>query len=212
MSRLLLVRHGVTEFNSTRRFAGYSDVELGADGREQVERLRHRLAGEKIDAIYSSDLKRALVTAEIISIGRDLDIVTCTELREMNYGDVEGLTFKEIGRRYPELWELITNFDRLLEFPGGESLKGFIERTITFVDRLNKHAPEQTILIVSHNGPLKVLICHLLGIDQSHWLQIRCDNASLSIVETQPRRVILSLLNDTSHLKRRLIDENTGNQ
>ncbi len=200
MSRLLLVRHGVTEFNSTRRFAGYSDVEMSTDGYRQVERLRDRLANEKIDAIYSSDLKRALVTAEVISSGHKVDIVTCSELREANYGNVEGLTFAEISRLYPEVAELITNFSLRLKFPGGESCEGFIERTIKFLDRLEKHAPSETILIVSHSGPLRVLACNLLGIGQGHWRQIRCDNASLSIVETYPRGAIISLLNDTSHL------------
>ncbi len=69
------------------------------------------------------------------------------------------------------------------------------------MDRLNKHASSETILIVSHSGPLKVLVCLLLGIDQSHWWQIRCDNASLSIVETYPQGAIINLLNDISHLR-----------
>ncbi len=201
MSRLLLVRHGITEFNSTRRFAGYSDVEMSTDGYRQVERLRDRLANEKIDAIYSSDLKRALVTAEVISSGHKVDIVTCPELREMNYGNAEGLTFEEISRLYPEVAELITNFSLRLKFPGGESFEGFIERTIKFLNRLEKHAPSETILIVSHSGPLRVLVCNLLGIDQSHWRQFRIDNASLSIMGTYPQRAIISLLNDTSHLR-----------
>ncbi len=201
MSRLLLVRHGTTEFNSTRRFAGYSDVEMSADGYRQVERLRDRLANEKIDAIYSSDLKRALATAEAIASGREVDIVTCPELREANYGSCEGLTFQEIGHLCPEVAELITNFSLRLKFPGGESFEGFIARTVTFLDKLKKHAPSEVILIVSHSGPLRVLVCHLLGVDQSCWRQIRCDNASLSIVETYPRGAIISLLNDTSHLR-----------
>ena len=201
MSRLLLVRHGITEFNSTRRFAGYSDVELSTDGYHQVEKLRDRLANEKIDAIYSSDLKRALATAEVISSERELEIVPCPELREMNYGEVEGLTFDEISRSYPEVAELVRNSLLQLKFPGGESFEEFVERTITFMNRLNKHAPEHTILITSHNGPLRVLMCHLLEIDQNHWRQIRIDNASLSIVDTYPQRVIISLLNGTSHLR-----------
>ena len=201
MTKLLLVRHGVTEFNSTRRFAGYSDVELNADGYRQVERLRARLANEKIDAVYSSDLKRALVTAEVISPGHKTDIVVCPELREINYGDAEGLTFEEIGHHHPELAESITNFSLELSFPGGESFKGFIARTIEFVDRLNGHAQEQTILIVSHGGVLRTLVCDLLGIDQGFWRQFRFDNASLSIVDTYPQRAILSLLNATSHLR-----------
>jgi len=173
---------------------------MSAAGYRQVERLHDRLANEKIDAVYSSDLKRALVTAELISSGREVDIVTCPELREINYGDAEGLTFEEISRLYPELAESITNFSLQLEFPGGESFEEFVARTSAFVDRLNRHTQEQTILIVSHSGPLKVLLCHLLGIDQSHWRKFRIDNASLSIVETYPQRVIISLLNDTSHL------------
>ncbi|MBI2329017.1 MAG: histidine phosphatase family protein [Chloroflexi bacterium] len=201
MARLLLVRHGITEFNSSRRFAGHSDVELSAEGYRQVERLRDRLTNEKIDAVYSSDLRRALVTAEVISPEHKTDIVVCSELREINYGDAEGLTFEEIGHHHPELAESITNFSLELSFPGGESFKGFIARTCQFLDRLNEHAQEQTILIVSHGGALRTLVCDLLGIDQSHWRKFRFDNASLSIIDTYPKRAILSLLNDTSHLR-----------
>ncbi|MFC1847481.1 histidine phosphatase family protein, partial [Chloroflexota bacterium] len=171
-------------------------------GYRQAESLRDRLADEKIDAIYSSDLKRALATAEVVSSGCEADIITCSELREVNYGDAEGLTFDEIRQLYPELAESISNFDLQLKFPGGESFGEFIERASKFADRLSKHAQPETILIVSHSGPLKVLLCHLMGIDMKHWRQIRLDNASLSIVETYPHRMIISLLNDTSHLRK----------
>lgn len=202
MSRLLLVRHGITEFNSTRRFAGYSDVEMSDAGYRQVEKLRDRLANEKIDIIYSSDLRRALVTAEVISSRHEVDIVTCPELREVNYGDCEGLTFQEINDLYPEVAESIANFDLIkLKFPGGESFEEFIERTSKFLDKLNQHAPSETMLIVAHSGPLRVLVCRLLGIEMVHWRQFRIDTASLSIMETHPRGAILSLLNDASHLR-----------
>ncbi len=201
MSRLLLVRHGITESNSAHKFVGHSDVELSTTGYRQVERLHDRLVDDKIDAVYSSDLRRALVTAEIISSGHKVDIVTCPELREVNYGNVEGLTFEEISRLYPEVAESLTNFSLRLKFPGGESFEGFIERTSKFLDKLKSHTPSQTILIASHGGPLRVLVCRLLGIDLGHWRQIRLDNASLSIMETSPRGAIISLLNDTSHLR-----------
>jgi len=200
LSRLLLVRHGITEFNSARRFAGHSDIELSDMGYRQVERLRDRLADEQIDAVYSSDLKRALVTAQVVSSGHNLDIVTCPELRELNYGEAEGLTFDEIGELYPEVAESVTSFSPQLSFPDGESLGEFIERVTKFLDRLDRHTPSQTMLIVSHNGPVRMLICRLLGIDMWHWKQIRIDNASLSIIETRPDRVVISLLNDISHL------------
>ncbi len=201
MAKLLLVRHGITEFNSTRRFAGHSDVEISGTGHEQAEKLRDRLADEKIDAVYCSDLRRALVTAEIVSSGHQVDIVTCPELREINYGEAEGLTFDEISRSHPEVSEMIANFSLELSFPGGETFAGFMERTNTFLRRLEKHPLTDTILVVAHGGPLRVLVCSLLGLNPLRWRQLRCDNASLSIVETNRRQPILSLLNDTSHLK-----------
>jgi len=201
LSKLLLVRHGITEFNSTRKFQGHSDIELSATGYRQVERLRDRLADDKIDAVYSSDLRRALVTAEVISSEHEVDIVTCPELREVNYGNVEGLTFEEISRLYPEVAESLTNFSLQMKFPGGENFERFIERASKFLDRLKGHTPSQTILIVAHGGPLRVLVCRLLGIDLGHWRQIRLDNASLSIMETHSQGAVVSLLNDTAHLK-----------
>lgn len=201
MSKLLLVRHGVTGHNSSRRFCGHSDIELSADGFKQVEKLRDRLANEKIDAVYCSDLKRAVSTAEVVSSRHKVEPVICPELREINYGDLEGLTFEEIKSKHPEVAESITNFTLGLRFPGGESFSEFIARTCRFLNRLNEHTQEQTVLIASHGGPLATLVCELLGIGQSHWRSFHIDNASLSIINTYPKRVRLSLFNDTSHLK-----------
>ena len=201
MSKLLLVRHGITEFNRDRRFMGHSDVELSADGYRQVERLRDRLVNEQIDAVYSSDLRRALVTAEVISLGHKLEIATCPELREINYGKVEGLTFEEIRHLYPEVAESVANFSPQLKFPDGESFEEFAARTSVFLDKLERHPAPQTALIVSHSGPLRVLLCHLLGVDLGHWRQFRLDFTSLSILETYPQGTIVNRLNDTSHLE-----------
>lgn len=200
MARIFLVRHGVTDHNNAHKFLGHTDVDLSAEGFRQVEKLRDRLAKEKLDAIYSSDLKRAMSSAGVISAGHEAEIISCPELREINYGACESLTFEEIKKQYPELSELINKLSPELAFPAGESWQGFIERTLKFRDRLGKHAPEQKILIVSHGGAIRTLLCDLLGVDQSHWRTFRLDNASLSIVDTYPQRVILSLLNDTSHL------------
>ena len=92
MSRLLLVRHGDTELNSAERYWGNTDVKLSDAGFRQAERLRDRLATERIDAIYSSELRRASATAEIIASSHRLHVIICAELREMNFGELEGLT------------------------------------------------------------------------------------------------------------------------
>jgi len=202
LSRLLLVRHGDTEWSSARRFLGYSDIELNPTGLRQAERLRDRLATERINFVYSSDLRRASVTAEIIAAWHQLEVITCTELREIDYGKVEGLTFEEISRLYPEVAKLCISWSLELKFPDGESVDELNARVSKFMGRMKKHAPEQTILIVGHSAPLRLLVCHLMDMELKHWRQFRLDLASLTIVETYPQwGAILSLLNDVSHLK-----------
>jgi len=201
LSRLLLVRHGDTELNSAERYWGSTDVKLSDAGFRQAERLRDRLATERIDAIYSSELRRASATAEIIASSHRLDVITCAELREMNFGKLEGLTFNEISRLYPEVSELWLQRSPKLKYPGGESIDEFNSRVNQFVDQLKTHAPQETILIVAHSGSLRSLMCHLLGIGSERRWQFRLDLASLTILETYPQGAILSLLNDVSHLR-----------
>ena len=201
MTRLLLVRHGETELNSAERYWGQSDVKLSALGLRQAERLRDRLAAQKIDAVYSSDLQRALATARIIASGHQLDVTICAELREINFGKLEGLNFEEISQLFPEFtakWKVQRNTD--IEFPGGESLDQLHRRVRNFVDRLQKRKPEETVLVVAHAGVLRSLICQLMEIELRYIYRIRLDLGSLSIVEAYPEGAIVSLLNDTSHL------------
>lgn len=201
MSRLLLVRHGATELNRSLRFAGHSNIRLSADGCKQVERLRERLAGERIDAVYSSDLRRALATVEGICSGRGINVAACPELREIDYGRCEGMTFQEIGELYPGVAEQWATLSPDLAFPNGESFVGFTERTGAFLNRLDKHSQSETALIVSHGGTLQVLLCLLLRLGMEHWWQLRLDAGSLSVVETYSQGAIINLLNDTSHLQ-----------
>lgn len=201
MSRLLLVRHANTVANSAERFWGHTDVELSQEGIRQAEKLRNRLAKEKIDAVYASPLRRAVVTAEIVASGHQLRPTICAELHEVDFGQVEGMTFNEISQRYPELVKAWPTRDINFRFPGGESIADVNERLSKFLDRVNEHAPEETVLIVAHAGPLRLLICHLLGLEPWHWRKFWTDIASLSVVNTYPGGAILNLLNDVSHLK-----------
>lgn len=201
MTRLLLVRHGNTTGNSAERFWGQTDVELSDEGIAQSERLRDRLAAEKISATYSSRLRRARATAEIIATPHRLPVTVCEELLEINFGQAEGLTFREIGQRFPEVVKAWPNRDLSFSYPGGETIGELNSRVTGFLSRLDKHAPEETVLIVAHAGVLRLLICHLLKLEPWRWRQLRTDLASLSIVETFPEMAILTLLNDVSHLK-----------
>jgi alpha-ribazole phosphatase len=200
MARLLLVRHGQTKLHKADRFWGKTDIELSNIGIRQAEQLRDRLSRIKIDAVYSSTLLRAASTAEIIASRHKLKVIASNELCECSFGYAEGLTFKEISQKFPDLAEELAR-GTAVSFPGGESLEQLNQRVRGFLEKLELHKPESKVAIVAHGGPLRLIICNLLGLGIQHWLQLRVDHASLSIVETYPEGNILNLLNDTSHLK-----------
>lgn len=200
MSTLLLVRHGETELKSSERYWGHTDVKLGALGIEQAERVRDLLATERIDIIFSSNLERASKTADIIASRHKMEVITCAELKEVNFGELEGLTFKEIAQRYPEVVKSWVEGKTDLKYPGGESLSELAERASNFTRRLKNVSPEQTVLIVAHSGVLRLLMCHLMGIGQENWWRFKLDFASLSVMETNSRGAILRSLNNISHL------------
>jgi alpha-ribazole phosphatase len=197
--RILLVRHGITKFHAGDRFWGRTDIALNNAGIKQAGQLRNRLSQEKLSAIYSSPLSRARSTAEIIAAGHKAEVIPCDDLCECNFGYIEGLTFEEIKKLHPALAEEL-NQRKTIAFPGGETLGQLNERVRTFLKRLKKHKPGDTVLVVAHGGPIRLIICDLLGLGIEHWTQMRIDRASLSIVETYPETGILNLLNDTSHL------------
>jgi broad specificity phosphatase PhoE len=183
------------------RYYAHSQVALSSEGVKQAELLRDRLTGERIDVICSSDLDRARVTAEIIATTHRLKVVLCPEMRELDFGALEGMSLHEIEQIYPEAVELWNGCDLDAMAPGGESLRQLACRVERFLARLRKRPPEETALAVAHAGPLRVLICILLGIDLRRQWQIRLDLASLSLVEWYPEGTVISFLNDTSHLK-----------
>ena len=200
MARLLLIRHGRTKLHKDDRFWGKTDIPLSNIGIKQADSYGHAWLQEKISAVYASTLSRARFTAEIIAAEHNLDVKSFSELCECNFGFIEGLTFPEIKRLYPALAEELNN-RKAVTFPGGESLDDLNKRVKTFLKKLEIPKPQETVAIVAHGGPIRLIICHLLGLELVHWQQLRIDMASLSIVETYPQTTILSLLNDTSHLK-----------
>jgi len=196
-----MVRHAQTKLHKDDRFWGKTDISLSDFGIWQAEKLHKRLAEENIAAAYTSSLSRARHTAEIIVSGNNCSVTVCEEINEINFGFIEGLTYDEIKRLHPDLAETLSGFGTIAQFPGGESFKDLNKRVKAFVESLGNHKPDETVLIVSHGGPLPLIICHLLAIGAEHWRKIWLETASLSIIHTYPRGARLSLLNDVSHLK-----------
>jgi broad specificity phosphatase PhoE len=200
LAKILLVRHGETEKNSSTRYWGKTDVNLGAVGLRQVEQLRDRLAIEKIDFVYTSEMRRAVLTARTIASLHCLNETHCPELREIDFGQIEGLDFNEVQQQFPAVAKMWIERDPDLCYPKGESLVQLDKRLAKFKNRLAQHSETDVVMVVAHSGVLRTLICQLLGLETHNRWDFRIDLASLSIVETYPGAAILSLLNDTSHL------------
>lgn len=198
MTRLFLVRHGETEWNQNGRFHGHSDIALSQKGREQAELLRDRLASQKLAAIYSSDLMRAYETASILAAPHGLPVEAHRELREVSFGEIEGLTFKQVQERYTELQRAWFRTPDATP-PGGESLIDLSRRVWPFLQKLEL-GPEDKVLIVAHRVALAAVLSYYIETKLEHWGRLRMDNGSLSILDLFGERRILTVLNDTNHL------------
>jgi alpha-ribazole phosphatase len=199
--KLLLVRHGLTDWNIAQRFQGHTDVPLNEAGRRQAEALANRLAGASIDAIYASDLKRAGETARIIAARHSCAVTTDPRLRELGFGRWEGATYDEIQQRDPAAltrWE--TNVQDVSP-PGGETLNQLAQRVRSILADLRRMHAEETTLLVAHGGSLQVLLCLALGLPIGMYWQFHIASASLSEVICTPSGGTLDLLNDSCHLE-----------
>ena len=203
MRRWFLVRHGQTDWNKVGRAQGQSDPPLNQAGHEQAEAVAARLAPVAFEAAYSSDLRRAADTAAPVMRGRDTPMTYRRDLREKDFGEWEGMTFEEVRRRYPRMYERL--FDEKPEFapPGGESDVTLLSRVAGAVARIaDRHDGNNgDILVVSHGGALRAMMVSMLGLSASAMWRLRLSNAGLSIVTVfDEGGTTLDLLNDTSHL------------
>lgn len=180
MLELILVRHGETEGNKRKAYLGWTDMELSIEGEKQADAAGNKLAYEKIDVIYSSPLKRALATAEIINRHHGLGIRTCSRLKEQNFGSWENHTHQEVMSRYPEEYTLW--MEDWINHPinGGETALEMWERVTGFIDFLLDSINEGTCLIVSHQGSIRMIIAYLLGMGIDGIWRFKADNGSIS--------------------------------
>lgn len=200
MTRIYLIRHAQTIWNNVFRYQGHSDIELSETGRRQARLLAKRLEKVEFKAVYSSDLWRAQETAEILAAYHNLTPTTLTSLREINFGDWEGLTFAEITENYQELanrWYLEPGE---IQIPGGETFTMLRDRTWKTIKDLVKAHQDHTIALVTHAGSIRAIICALLDIDLNCAFRLRQDNCALNILDFFDDQGMLSLLNDTHHL------------
>ena len=200
MTEVILVRHGETDWNVREIFRGRIDVALNETGIRQAALLSQYLSGLKLDAIYSSSLRRALKTAETIASHQRLDVKIADGLIDLDYGEWQGLSHKKVREEYKGLYaEWIKNPHRV-KMPGGESLDEVTNRAAGAVNEANTRH-QGTVVLVSHRAVNKVLICALLGLDNSHFWNIRQDTGGMTTFIHENERFTLTEHNNTSYLK-----------
>jgi phosphoserine phosphatase len=204
MTKLILVRHGMTEWNAQHRYQGQSDVPLNDTGHRQAAALAQRLEGVDISAIYSSDLQRARQTAAEIASFHPLPVRDEPRLGEISFGRWEGLTFDEIQARWPE--EMAAWFADPIKVtpPGGETLAQVAGRVKAALDDIVRANTGGTVAIVAHGGTLRVLLCAAIEIDPRAQWRFGLSTASISELQVSDSHTVLVRLNDTHHLDERL--------
>jgi broad specificity phosphatase PhoE len=201
MSTLFLVRHGRTGWNKEQVFRGHKDVPLDEVGREEVLLVGQRLKGEGIKAIFSSPLSRARETAEAIARFHQVEVQVVEGLIDLHFGEWEGMSLKEVQKQYPDLYGRWQKTPHEVIFPGGEGLNAVSSRAMKAVEEIIKRHPQEAIALVSHRVVLKVLVCALLGLDNSHFWNIAQDTTAINCFHHRNGTWICNFLNDTCHLK-----------
>jgi len=200
MTGIILARHGETDWNVKEVFRGRIDVDLNETGIKQAELLAEYLRDSNIAAVYSSPLERALKTAEMIAGYHNLNVEIAPGLIDFDFGEWQGLSHREVKDSYKELYADWIRNPRQVEMPGGENLDDVRRRAIDVVDEVVAKY-EGTVVLVSHRVVNKVLICALLGLDNSHFWNIRQDTCGITIFAYENGQFVLVNHNDTSYLK-----------
>jgi len=204
LSRLILIRHGQTAWHSdgVERAEGLADVDLDEVGLRQARATAARLSRWQAAAVYSSPLKRALATAGILGARRGLEPRIEPGLIDIDYGRWQGMTHEEARADDPRVYDLWLRRPHQVTFPGGEDLARVRERAAGAVEALMAKHKEETVVLVSHKVVIKLLLCHFLGLDNTHFWQFQQGFCALNIVEAGKGPAVLYLLNDTCHLEK----------
>jgi probable phosphoglycerate mutase len=198
MLKIILVRHGETDWNRVKRVqGGSSDTPLNNIGKEQAKGLAALLAKEKIKAVYSSPLQRAMVTAKEIADLHNVSIKISPSLREIEAGELEGILSSDLGKRFSDY---LFDGDKMVKIPGGEALFDVQVRSWELITNLSAEYDECTIVLVSHYFVILSLICKVLDVPLQQINRFRMDTGSLSIITIDGESLWLQVFNDTGYM------------
>lgn len=177
--KIYFIRHGQTSWNQKQLFQGWEDIPLDENGRLQAQQLGAFFKPISLKAIYSSDLIRAVETAQAISSIKNIPLIKIAELKEINVGDWCGLTWQEIQAKYPDH---LSQTDFHIPIPNGESFQEVLDRSLNWLKTL-KYQKTDAIAIVTHGGVIRLLLCILMGLPLQERHRFTLNNASISEID-----------------------------
>jgi len=206
--RIIIVRHGETNWNREGRVMGLSDLELNENGKNQAELMAQSLSRGNVASIYTSPLKRALETAHIINRFHQVKITTLDGLRELDAGEVDGLTYHEIQKYYGDFFERWMNNCAVVRPPGGCTVLDVQNQAWAAMQEIIRREKARlqenegkAIIVVSHFFPIRAILCKAMNLDLSQIRRIRLDLASISILDFNDDGIELTQMNDVCHWK-----------
>jgi broad specificity phosphatase PhoE len=197
---LILIRHGETDFNRDGVFRGQMDVRLNATGIAMADATAEALKDKVFEAIYSSPLKRAFVTAKRIAAPHEIEVRSKLDFADISYGVWQGLPETEVKAKWPELYAKWLSKPGGVRFPGGESTKTCWKRVISSLREITFQHGTGTIVIVSHRVPIKFMTAYLLGEKRGYINNIKHDPCAMSVFRVDDKTYAPVVLNDSSHL------------
>lgn len=183
MATIFLARHGETTWHRENRYTGSSDIGLTQRGLEQAEALGHWAAGANLSRLVSSDLSRAVKTAEAAQRHTGLELLQDPALREVDFGRGEGLTVAEMAERFPEGLQAFLKRPASTPLPEGERGASAVERIITALEDLASAEEPVRILVVMHSTVMRLMLCHVLGVDLNNYRSIFTHVANCAVTE-----------------------------
>ncbi len=200
-TELILARHGETEWNEKSLIQGAQDIPLNKRGVSQAHKLADRLAGEQLAGIYTSNLQRAVKTAEIITNKHNLAVKQKPNLQEINFGIWEGKSFAEIEEEAPDWIEKWKSRPDLNGPPQGENLTQLRNRAATVLEEIIDTHQGEKVLVVSHGGVIRALVSHYLGMPLADSWQLMQGNTAVNKLNFYEEVVMLEQFNSLCHLQ-----------
>ncbi|MHC5037351.1 MAG: histidine phosphatase family protein [Planctomycetota bacterium] len=199
-SRFILVRHGETEWNREDRMRGWLDAPLNDRGRAQAEAAGNALTGEKIVAVYTSPLSRAVDTARAVARHHGLEPIPYEPIKDFHFGDWEGKTRSEVKTAWPDLYRIYETDPARFQAPGGESLAGLHARALAGLEALVERHEGETVALASHAVTCQIALLAIQGLGPERYWLVKQGNCAINIFFRDPRGWTLERVNDTCHL------------